>query len=209
MSGVTRELEKTHFHDFLLLLRFMPFPCSVHLIGQAWGMSLRDDYASNTRMIESTAGEWDYDNAVNNNVWLMDGGWCAWKSVFEVCFRRWFPPFASCCWFWWPSVVHCGWGYSWHLHDLKRGQKTLNGAFIHVAEKDLFWYFWLKWWNIRRWKSPDLNVNIWQTTWFEYERIFNSEEKNWWTKAAFYLLTMGAKMVSPIFYTFANVLSLL
>lgn len=40
-------------------------------------MSLRDDYASNKRMIKSTAGESDYDNAVNNNVWLMDGGWCA------------------------------------------------------------------------------------------------------------------------------------
>lgn len=40
-------------------------------------MSLRDDYASNKRMIESTARESDYDNAVNNNVWLMDGGRCA------------------------------------------------------------------------------------------------------------------------------------
>ena len=51
-------------------------------------MSLRDDHVSNKRMIESTAGESDYHNAVNNNVWLMDGGWCAWKSVLEeVCFR--------------------------------------------------------------------------------------------------------------------------
>lgn len=40
-------------------------------------MSLRDDHAGNKRMIESTAGESDYDNFVNNNVWLMDGGWCA------------------------------------------------------------------------------------------------------------------------------------
>ncbi|MEQ2259131.1 hypothetical protein XENORESO_007336 [Xenotaenia resolanae] len=38
-------------------------------------MSLRDDHAGNKTMIESTARESDYDNAVNNNVWLMDGGW--------------------------------------------------------------------------------------------------------------------------------------
>lgn len=46
-------------------------------------MSLCDDYASNKRMIKSTARESDYDNAVNNNVWLMDGGWRASKSVFR------------------------------------------------------------------------------------------------------------------------------
>lgn len=39
-------------------------------------MSLRDDYASNKRLIESKAGESHYHNVVNNNVWLMDGG-CA------------------------------------------------------------------------------------------------------------------------------------
>lgn len=94
------------FSDLLVLQRFMPFPCSVHLIGWAWGMSLRDDYASNKRMIKSTAGESYYDNAVNNNVWLMDGGWCAWKSVFEVCFRSWLPPFAFYYWFGWRSFVY-------------------------------------------------------------------------------------------------------
>lgn len=82
----------THFSDFLVLLRFMPFPCSVHLIGWVWRISLRDNYASNRRMIKSTGSESDYDNAVNNNVWLMDGGWCAWKSVLEVCFRLLFLP---------------------------------------------------------------------------------------------------------------------
>lgn len=46
-------------------------------------MSLRDDSASNRKMIESTASESDYDNAVNNNVWLMDGGCCV--CVLEVC----------------------------------------------------------------------------------------------------------------------------
>lgn len=40
-------------------------------------MSLHDDYDSNKRMIKSTGNKSDYDNAVNNNVWLMGGGWCA------------------------------------------------------------------------------------------------------------------------------------
>lgn len=40
-------------------------------------MRSRDGYASNKRMIESTGSKADYDNAVNSNVWLMDGGWCA------------------------------------------------------------------------------------------------------------------------------------
>lgn len=55
-------------------------------------MSLRDDHASNKRMIKSTAGESDYDNAVNNNVWLMDGSRCA-KSVFIGVL----PPVISTC----------------------------------------------------------------------------------------------------------------
>lgn len=46
-------------------------------------MSLRDDHASNKRLIESTAEESDYDNAVNSNVWLMDGGW----RVLQRCGR--------------------------------------------------------------------------------------------------------------------------
>lgn len=63
-------------------------------------MSLRDGSASNRKMIESTAGESHYDNAVSNNVWLMDGGCCACVCVC-VCFRGVFPPVIS------PFAFYC------------------------------------------------------------------------------------------------------